>query len=80
MAQVILKVPDISCEHCVHTVTQALQPLHGVRSVRVDIPTQKVRVEYDEGQVDVERMKEVLEEEEYPVASVEAAGPASASA
>ncbi len=71
MAQVILNVPDISCEHCVRTVTQALQPLEGVRSVRVDIPTQTVRVDFDERAVDVERMKAVLQAEDYPVASVE---------
>lgn len=71
MAQVTLNVPDISCEHCVRTVTEALQPLEGVRSVRVDIPTQQVRVEFTEGALDVERMKEVLREEEYPVASAE---------
>jgi copper chaperone len=71
MATTVLTVPDISCEHCVQAVTQALQPLEGVRSVRVDIPTQKVRVEYDESAVGVERMKEVLQEEDYPVAAVE---------
>jgi copper chaperone CopZ len=74
MAQIILTVSDISCEHCERTVTEALQPVEGVRSVRVDIPAQKVRVEYDEGTVSVERMKEVLQAEDYPVASVEPAG------
>ena len=73
MAQVTLTVPDISCEHCVRTVTDALQPLEGVRRVQVDIPTQRVRVEYDEHAIGVERMREVLQEEEYPVAAVEPA-------
>jgi copper chaperone len=70
MAQTVLNVPDISCEHCQKTITQALQPVEGVRDVAVDIPAKQVRVEYDESRVDVDRMKEVLQEEDYPVESV----------
>ncbi len=69
MATAILQVPDISCEHCERTVTNALAPLQGVQSVSVDIPAKRVRVIYDEALVGVERMKEVLREEDYPVAS-----------
>ena len=73
MKTVVLNVPDISCEHCERTITEALTPMAGVRSVNVDIPTKQVRVEYDEGAADVEQLKGVLEEEDYPVASVGAA-------
>jgi copper chaperone len=68
MTQVTLTVPDISCSHCEATVKGALAPLPGVSEVRVDIPTKRVTVQYDEGQVDVERFKAVLQEEDYPVA------------
>ena len=70
MKTVVLNVPDISCEHCERTITETLTPMEGVRSVNVDIPTKQVRVEFDEGAVDVEQMKEVLQEEDYPVESV----------
>jgi copper chaperone len=70
MTQVTLTVPDISCEHCEHTITQALVPVDGVRRVKVDIPTKQVLVDYDENRVDVDHMKHVLEEEDYPVAAV----------
>ncbi len=70
MATTVLNVPDISCEHCERTITNALTPVDGVRIVQVDIPTRQVRVEYDEGQVSVEQMKDVLQEEDYPVESV----------
>lgn len=69
MAQTTLSVPDISCEHCERTITEALTPLDGVRDVKVDIPAKQVRVDYDEATVDVERFKAVLQEEEYPVES-----------
>ena len=70
MATSILKVPDISCEHCERTITNALTPISGVRTVNVDIPGKQVRVDYDEAQVSVNQMKDVLQEEDYPVESV----------
>lgn len=69
MAKTTLSVPDISCEHCERTITEALTPLDGVREVKVDIPAKQVRVDYDEATIDVERFKAVLQEEEYPVES-----------
>jgi copper chaperone len=70
MATTVLNVPDISCEHCERTITTALTPVEGIRAVNVDIPARQVRVDYDEGRVDVDRMKEILQEEDYPVESV----------
>ena len=69
MAQVTLRVPDIDCEHCEHTITQALNPVAGVRSVQVDIPTKLVRLDYDETALSLDQVKEILKEEDYPVAS-----------
>lgn len=73
MAKVILSVPDISCDHCVRTVSQALTPIEGIRAVNVSLPTQQVQVEYDDKVANVEQMKDVLAEEDYPVASVQPA-------
>jgi len=70
MATTVLNVPDISCEHCERTITNALTPIAGVHSVNVDIPGRQVRIDYDESQVNVDRMKDVLQAEDYPVASV----------
>ena len=73
MATTVLTVPDISCEHCERAFTGALQPVEGVKSVNVDISGRQVRVDYDPTTVSVDRMKEILAEEDYPVASVTAA-------
>ncbi len=70
MAQTILNVPDISCEHCQKTITNALTPVPGVRAVDVDIPAKQVRVDYDASSVGLDRIQEILREEEYPVESV----------
>ena len=71
MATTVLNVPDISCEHCERTITNALTPVEGIRSVNVDITGKQVRVDYDEAQVSVDLMKDVLKEEDYPVESVD---------
>ena len=70
MANTILNVPDISCEHCERTITNALTPITGVREVKVDIPGKQVRVDFDESRVSVEQMTDILNEEDYPVESV----------
>jgi copper chaperone CopZ len=72
MTRVTLTVPEISCEHCEHAITEALQPVAGVRSVQVDIPAHLVKLEFDEATLSLDRVKEILAEEEYPVASVSA--------
>lgn len=69
MTTIVLNVPDISCEHCERAVREALSGVKGVQSVAVNIPAKRVRVTYDERLVNVERIKEVLQTEDYPVAS-----------
>ncbi|HEY8743259.1 MAG TPA: heavy-metal-associated domain-containing protein [Chloroflexota bacterium] len=70
MATTVLMVPDISCEHCERAIKGALTPVEGVQRVSVDIPGKQVQVEFDQSQVSVEQMKVILQEEDYPVASV----------
>jgi copper chaperone len=70
MSNITLKVLDISCEHCERAISNALQPVKGIRTVSVDIPGKQVRVDCDDAHVNVEKMKEILQEEDYPVESV----------
>ena len=69
MATTTLIVPDISCEHCERTIKETLTPVDCVQSVSVDIPAKSVKVDYDEKAVNVDKFKELLAEEEYPVES-----------
>jgi len=70
MATAVLTVPDISCEHCERAIKGALTPVEGVQRVSVDIPGKQVQVEFDQSRVSVDQMKEILQEEDYPVAAV----------
>jgi len=67
VSKVVLDIPEISCEHCSQAITKALQPQEGVQQIRVDIPTQKVHLEFDEAKITLDRVKEILADEEYPV-------------
>jgi copper chaperone CopZ len=71
MTTKVLTVPGISCSHCERTIVDALEPLAGVGSVKVDIPAHLVSVEFDEAKVGLDRIKEILLEEEYPVSAVQ---------
>lgn len=70
MTRVTLSVPAIDCEHCEYTVMGALGPLDGVKTVKVDIDGKLVHLEYDESLLSLDKVKTVLSEEDYPVASV----------
>jgi copper chaperone len=70
MSTAVLKVPHISCGHCENTISKALGAQAGVRSIRIDVPSRQVFLDYEEAQLSLERVKKILEEEEYPVESV----------
>ncbi len=70
MTRVTLSVPEISCEHCEHAITEALTPVKGVQKIQVDIPTKTVQLDFDEATLSLDRVKEILAEEDYPVAGV----------
>jgi copper chaperone len=66
--ETVLSVPDISCEHCVHTINEALGALQGVQSVETDIPSKTVRLSYDPGQLTLEAVEATLDEAGYIIA------------
>ena len=68
MESTTLVAPDISCQHCQHAIEGALGELDGVSSVRVDIPTKTVHIDYDPQEVTLARIEEVLDETGYTVA------------
>lgn len=67
MAQVVLKVEGMSCNHCVQSVEKALGKLGGVEKVKVELADKKVSVDYAENQVSVDALKSAIEEQGYDV-------------
>ncbi len=65
-----LVAPDISCQHCQHAIEGAVGKIEGVQTVKVDIPTKSVHVEYDPQRVTVARIEEVMDDVGYTVEKV----------
>ena len=51
MTQINLSVPDISCDHCKHSIEEAVGALAGVESVEVGIESKVVAVDFDDTSV-----------------------------
>jgi copper chaperone len=65
MSTVTYTIPNISCNHCVHTIQSELSELSGVQSVKADVNTKKVVVTFD-APATLDELVKVLKEIEYP--------------
>ena len=65
--EIVLSVPDISCEHCVNAINGALKDVAGVEAVSTDIPTKKVHLRYDPNEVTLTKVEEILDDIGYEV-------------
>ncbi len=67
MADIVLKVAGMTCQHCKMSVEKALKGLPGVKSASVDLAAGQAKVEYTPGQVDLGKMETAVEEAGYEV-------------
>lgn len=64
----VLNLPDVSCEHCVKTVNEAIGNLPSVQNVQVDLQTKRVRFTYSPHDVEMKTIERALDDAGYPVA------------
>lgn len=67
MKSVTYSVPNISCNHCTHTIAMELSEIPGVTNVDADVHTRTVKIDFDEPATE-EIIKSTLAEINYPVA------------
>ena len=67
MEKITLSIPNISCGHCVMTIKNELSEMEGVILVEGDEQTKEIKVDWQEP-ASIEKIKEKLEEINYPVA------------
>ncbi len=67
MAQKEFKIEGMSCGHCVMAVKKELQKIENLKIDNVEIGSAKV--EYDENQIDNQKIIEAIEEAGYKVVS-----------
>ena len=62
----ILKVKGMSCQHCVMSVTKALNQLGGIQNIQVDLAKGEVRFDNTKA-VLMDQIKKAIEEAGYEV-------------
>lgn len=68
MTKVTYSIPNISCNHCVHTIKMEVSELSGVQEVLADSENKQATIIFDPPATE-EQIIELLEEINYPVAS-----------
>ncbi|GAI83490.1 unnamed protein product [marine sediment metagenome] len=67
MTTVTYSIPNISCNHCVHTITMELTDMAGVSSVEADMEGKQATISFEPPATET-GIKELLTEINYPVA------------
>lgn len=67
MSTVTYSIPNISCNHCVHTITMELKDMAGVSSVEADMLSKHATITFEPPATE-ESIKQLLSEINYPVA------------
>ena len=67
MTTVTYSVPNISCNHCVHTIQMEVGDLAGVEAVKASNETKQVEISFAEPATE-DKIKALLAEINYPAA------------
>ena len=67
MTTVTYTIPNISCNHCVHTIKTEVGEIPGVKSVEADVATKVATITF-ETPASEESIKGLLAEINYPAA------------
>jgi copper chaperone CopZ len=65
MAEALLKIEGMSCQHCVMRVRKAVDDLPGVLHSEVNVGT--ARVEYDQSKIEAVELERAVEKAGYTV-------------
>lgn len=66
MTEKTFDVKGMTCDNCVQHVTKALQGVHGVTAVKVDLASNSAKIE---GDFDDKQIVDAVEEEGYEAAA-----------
>lgn len=65
MARTVLRVDGMSCDHCVKSITKALESLDGVTKADVSLEKHRATVEHAEGKPSMAQMIAAVQDEGY---------------
>lgn len=64
-----VRVPNISCGHCVASIEREVGELAGVQSVKAEQDTRQVTVSWDPDLTDWQAIEDLMDEIHYPPAT-----------
>jgi len=67
MADIVINVEGMSCNHCKMSVEKALKTLDGVEDAAVDLGAKTVSVQYNPVVVDEQNLKKTITDAGYEV-------------
>ena len=56
MRQETIKVEGMTCQHCVQTITEALNNITGLNTVNVDLVNKEVSVKFNENETKLKKI------------------------
>lgn len=65
VTKVVFKCPEVSCAGCQKHISESVNTLAGIKSVKVDLDTKLVTVEYDDSKTTAEKIKAAIEDAGY---------------
>ncbi|MEJ2708384.1 MAG: heavy-metal-associated domain-containing protein [Anaerolineales bacterium] len=68
MTTVTYSIPNISCNHCTHTIEMEVSDLEGVQNVSAEVESKQATITF-EAPASEEKIKALLAEINYPVAA-----------
>ena len=60
MQQETIKVEGMTCQHCVQTITDALNNITGLNAVNVDLVKKEVRVKFNENETKLKKISDKI--------------------
>ena len=67
MSDQVLKVPDVTCHHCVDAIEGAVGAMGGVERVKVDLDRKEVGVSFDDAETTLAEIVKAINGEGYEV-------------
>jgi len=69
MTNIQVHVEGMTCDHCVATVTTAVNSLGGINQISVDLDNNQVNVDFDENQTNLDAISAKIAEVGFEVIS-----------
>jgi copper chaperone len=60
LRQETIKVEGMTCQHCVQTITDALNNINGLNTVNVDLVKKEVRVKFNENETKLKKISDKI--------------------